>query len=93
MVLDEPTAGVDVNAKAEIHERMRQWAAAGTALLVISSETDEVLDLADRILVFHAGAVALNSPRHEVDRAQLMAAMLHGGVTSQKTPRQPGVQA
>jgi ABC-type sugar transport system ATPase subunit len=93
MVLDEPTAGVDVNAKAEIHERMRQWAAAGAALLVISSETDEVLDLAGHILVFHAGTLALNSPRHEIDREQLMAAMLHGEVPSPKNPRQPEVQA
>jgi ABC-type sugar transport system ATPase subunit len=93
MILDEPTAGVDVNAKAEIHERMRQWAAAGAALLVISSETDEVLDLADRILVFHVGTLALNSPRHEIDREQLMAAMLHGEVPSPKNPCQPEVQA
>lgn len=78
MVLDEPTAGVDLNAKSEIHERMRQWAAAGAAILVISSETDEVLALADRILVFHAGMLALDSARSEIDREQLMAAMLHG---------------
>jgi len=77
-ILDEPTAGVDVRAKAEIHERLRQWAAAGATLLVISSETDEVLDLADRVLVFHSGTVALNAARDQVHREQLMAAMLHG---------------
>jgi ABC-type sugar transport system ATPase subunit len=78
LVLDEPTAGVDLSAKAEIHERMRQWAAAGAALLVISSETDEVLDLADRVLVFRAGTLVLDSPRREIDQEQLTAAMLHG---------------
>ncbi|HSS97946.1 MAG TPA: sugar ABC transporter ATP-binding protein, partial [Terriglobales bacterium] len=77
-IRDEPTAGVDVRAKAEIHSRLRQWADAGAALLVISSETDEVLDLADRILVFHGGTVALNSPRNQVTREQLMTSMLHG---------------
>jgi ABC-type sugar transport system ATPase subunit len=83
-ILDEPTAGVDVRAKAEIHDRLRQWASAGAALLVISSETDEVLDLADRILVFHAGTVALNSRRDQITREQLMAAMLHGEEDSNK---------
>ena len=83
-ILDEPTAGVDVRAKAEIHDRLRQWAGAGAALLVISSETDEVLDLADRILVFHAGTVALNSRRGQITREQLMAAMLHGEEHSKK---------
>ena len=49
-------------------------AAAGAALLVISSETDEVLDVADRILVFHAGNLVLDSLRTETNREQLMAA-------------------
>jgi ABC-type sugar transport system ATPase subunit len=48
------------------------------ALLVISSETDEVLDLADRVLVFRAGTLVLDSPRREIDQEQLTAAMLHG---------------
>jgi ABC-type sugar transport system ATPase subunit len=78
LVLDEPTAGVDVSAKAEIHNRLREWKAAGAALLVISSETDEVLDLADRILVFHAGSLALDCARNKLNREELVLAMLHG---------------
>jgi len=78
LILDEPTAGVDVSAKAEIHKRLREWAAAGTALLVISSETDEALDVADRILVFHAGKLVLDRLIDEINREQMMAAMLHG---------------
>lgn len=93
LLLDEPTAGVDVNAKAEIHERMRQWAAAGAALLVISSETDEVLDLADRILVFRAGALVLDRPRTEIDREQLLAAMLHSGSPVKQMPSPPTGEA
>lgn len=84
LILDEPTAGVDVNAKVEIHARLREWAAAGAALLVISSETDEVLDVADRILVFHAGNLVLDGLRTEINREQLMAAMLHGNALKEQ---------
>ena len=89
LLLDEPTAGVDVNAKAEIHARMRQWADDGAALLIISSETDEVLDVADRILVFHAGALVLDRPRSEIDRDKLLAGMMPGGVSVQEAQTQP----
>jgi ABC-type sugar transport system ATPase subunit len=88
LILDEPTAGVDISAKAEIHKRLREWAAAGAALLVISSETDEVLDLADRILVFHAGILVLDGQRTEINREQLMAAMLHGCAPLEQAPAQ-----
>lgn len=86
LILDEPTASVDVSAKAEIHKRLREWAAAGAALLVISSETDEVLDVADRILVFHAGTLVLDGPRKEISRPQLMAAMLQGSALAEQAP-------
>jgi len=78
LILDEPTAGVDIAAKAEIHRRLRQWADGGAALLVISSETEEALALADRILVFHAGRLVMDSPRSQISPEQLTAAMLHG---------------
>ena len=90
LILDEPTAGVDVSAKAQIHRRIREWAAAGAALLVISSETDEVLDLADRILVFHAGILVLDRQIGEIDREQLMAAMLHGSTKIEQERAESG---
>jgi ABC-type sugar transport system ATPase subunit len=90
VVLDEPTAGVDISAKAEIHKRLREWTAAGAALLVISSETDEVLDLADRIFVFHAGTLVLDCTRREINREQLMAAMLHGAAQAEQVLAPPG---
>ena len=90
LILDEPTAGVDVGAKVEIHKRLREWAAAGAALLLISSEMDEVLDVADRVLVFHAGTLVLDCQRREVSREQLMAAMLHGSSLVEQVPPQPG---
>ncbi len=58
LILDEPTRGVDVGAKAEIHRLVRQLADRGCAVVMISSELPEVLAHADRIAVFRAGRVA-----------------------------------
>ena len=57
LLLDEPTRGVDVGARAEIYRRLDQLAAQGLAVLFVSSELDEVLQLADRVLVLKDGAV------------------------------------
>jgi ABC-type sugar transport system ATPase subunit len=57
LLLDEPTRGIDVAAKFEIHRILRELAAAGMAILVISSELEEVIDLSARILVMHEGRV------------------------------------
>jgi rhamnose transport system ATP-binding protein len=57
LILDEPTQGVDVGAKAEIHRLMGELAARGMAILMISSELAEVLGMSDRIAVMHAGSV------------------------------------
>ena len=58
LILDEPTRGIDVNAKGEIHDLIRQMADEGVAVIVISSEMEEVLALADRIMVMHNGAIS-----------------------------------
>lgn len=89
LILDEPTAGVDVGAKAEIHERVRAWAGGGKAVLAISSDVDEVLDLADRVLVFHHGRLVSDRPRNGLTREQLVETMLTGA----QAPGQEGVQA
>ena len=57
LLLDEPTKGVDVGAKFEIHEMIRRQAEAGLAVLVVSSDLPEMLALADRVLVMRAGAL------------------------------------
>ena len=61
-LLDEPTAGVDVGAKREIHELIRELANAGAGILVVSSEMPELLGIADRILVMQAGRIAGEVP-------------------------------
>jgi L-arabinose transport system ATP-binding protein len=65
LILDEPTRGVDVGAKAEIHALVGELAARGTAILVISSELPEVISLSDRIVVLRSGRVAGEMPRRE----------------------------
>lgn len=57
LLLDEPTRGVDVGARAEIHRLIREMAKEGAAILFTSSELPEVLSLSDRILVMHAGQI------------------------------------
>ncbi len=56
LILDEPTRGVDVGAKFEIYKIIRQLAAEGTAILLISSDLPEVLGMSDRVVVMHEGA-------------------------------------
>jgi ABC-type sugar transport system ATPase subunit len=72
LILDEPTKGVDVAAKAEIQTIVRQLAGSGTAVILISSELEEVRQMADRILVFRAGRVSGEVTGEGAADAQLM---------------------
>ena len=58
IIIDEPTRGIDVGAKSEVHALMDQLANAGNAILMISSELPEILGMSDRIYVMHEGSVA-----------------------------------
>ena len=58
LIIDEPTNGVDIGAKAEIHEIIRKLASEGTAVIVISSELPEILSVSDRVLVMRKGRIA-----------------------------------
>ncbi|MFI5386643.1 MAG: sugar ABC transporter ATP-binding protein [Fimbriimonadales bacterium] len=58
LIMDEPTRGVDVGAKAEIYELMRKLTARGVAILMVSSDMEEVLGVADRVAVMHEGAIS-----------------------------------
>jgi ABC-type sugar transport system ATPase subunit len=75
LVLDQPTAGVDVGAKAELHQQVRSLAESGAAVLLISDDLDEILALCDRIAIVQAGTVTEISDKHGLDRARLLAAM------------------
>ncbi len=66
LILDEPTRGVDVGAKAEIHSLMCQFAAQGMAIIMISSELPEVMGMSDRILIYHEGKLNGEVSREEV---------------------------
>jgi ABC-type sugar transport system ATPase subunit len=79
LILDEPTRGVDVGAKAEIHGLIDRLAADGNAVILISSELPEILNLSTRILVLRAGRVAGEVPREGATQAALMRLM--AGVT------------
>ncbi|MEG1985013.1 MAG: ATP-binding cassette domain-containing protein, partial [Oscillospiraceae bacterium] len=57
MILDEPTRGVDVGAKSEIHSLMCEFAAKGMAIIMISSELPEIMGMADRIVIYHEGGI------------------------------------
>lgn len=58
LIVDEPTRGVDVGAKGEIHRMLREYADAGNGVIVVSSEMPEIIGLCDRIVVLHEGTVA-----------------------------------
>lgn len=74
LILDEPTRGVDVGAKFEIYRIIRQLAAEGTAILLVSSELPELLGLADRIVVMHEGHVSATLAPDHFQPQTLMAA-------------------
>jgi rhamnose transport system ATP-binding protein len=76
LMLDEPTQGVDVGSKAEIHGLMQELAAGGMAIVMISSELPEILGMSDRIAVMHAGTIRATFARGEADAARILAAAL-----------------
>jgi len=78
LLLDEPTRGVDVTAKARIHRLIDEWTRAGRAVVLTSSELPELLALSDRVLVLHRGAIRAELERHEASAERVIAAALGG---------------
>jgi rhamnose transport system ATP-binding protein len=76
LLLDEPTQGVDVGSKAEIHDIIRALAARGVAVLMISSELPEILAMSDRIAVMRAGTIAAVLARSEATQQNLLSLAL-----------------
>jgi len=78
LLLDEPTRGVDVGARAEIYGLIRRLAAAGTAIILVSSEIEEVIGLADRVLVIGDGEVLAVTDAHDIDEHGVLDLVMKG---------------
>jgi rhamnose transport system ATP-binding protein len=76
LILDEPTQGVDVAAKAEIHSLMMDLAEQGVAILMISSEIPEILGMSDRVAVMRAGMIAGVLSRQEATQQKILSLAL-----------------
>jgi rhamnose transport system ATP-binding protein len=74
LIIDEPTRGIDVGTKAEVHRLLNDLVADGMAVLMISSELPEVLGMADRVLVLHEGKLTADLSRAEADEDSVMRA-------------------
>jgi ribose transport system ATP-binding protein len=72
IIFDEPTRGIDIGAKSEIYDLINQLAAAGTAVIVISSDLEEILRISDRVAVLHEGKLTGLLPRSECSEEAIM---------------------
>ena len=77
LIIDEPTRGIDVGTKAEVHRLLSELASQGLAVLMISSELPEVLGMADRVLVVCEGRLTADLPRDEATAEAVMRAATH----------------
>ncbi len=77
LIIDEPTRGIDVGTKSEVHRMMSELAGMGLAILMISSELPEVLGMADRVLVMHEGRITADIRRAEATPETVMFAATH----------------
>ena len=85
-MLDEPTRGVDIGARADIYAQMDQLAEAGKALLMVSSDLRELMSVCDRIAVMSAGRLVKIFERGEWTQHSLLEAAFSGYLTSTATP-------
>ena len=83
LIIDEPTRGIDVGTKAEVHRLLSELAGQGLAILMISSELPEVLGMADRVLVVCEGRITADIPRDDATPENVMAA------ATRSSPRRP----
>ncbi|MFB9359239.1 sugar ABC transporter ATP-binding protein [Actinoplanes nipponensis] len=80
LLLDEPTRGVDVGARAELYQVIHDLAARGVGVLMVSSEVPEVLGLADRVLVMREGHLIHEAPASEIDEATVLDLVMAGSL-------------
>ena len=84
LVLEDPTIGVDVGAKAQIYKMLTEDAAAGTALVVVSSDIDELVQICDRVLAFSRGRIVAELTRAEISVESVTRAV--GGIAEAPSP-------
>jgi ABC-type sugar transport system ATPase subunit/ribose/xylose/arabinose/galactoside ABC-type transport system permease subunit len=89
LILDEPTRGIDVRAKAEIHRIISHLAAQGMAIILISDDAQEVIGMADRMIVFRGGRIAAECFRSSFDREAILLAAAHTARTKDGTDPAP----
>jgi rhamnose transport system ATP-binding protein len=85
IILDEPTQGIDVGAKAAVHAFVGELVARGLAVILVSSELPEVMGVADRIAVMREGRLVRIVPRAEFDARTIVGAALGAGVSSSES--------
>ena len=86
MILDEPTRGIDVGAKAEIYRLMREFADGGGVILMISSDMEEVLNVSDRVAVMHEGRITGVLDRPDCNEENIMNLAVGKAIASAKAP-------
>ena len=72
LIMDEPTRGIDVGAKAEIHKLLRRFVSEGMGVILISSELPEVIGMCDRVMVMHEGAISGEVGREEMNEKRII---------------------
>jgi ribose/xylose/arabinose/galactoside ABC-type transport system permease subunit len=85
LIVDEPTRGIDIRAKAEVHHILSELARQGRAILMISSDLPEVLAMSDRVLVMREGRIAAEFAREEATEEKVMAAATGTATTQTRT--------
>ncbi len=72
LIFDEPTRGIDVKAKQEIYDLIRELSENGKSIIMISSEMEEVIGLSDRVIVLHEGRIAGELSRDELSQETIL---------------------
>jgi ABC-type sugar transport system ATPase subunit len=96
LLLNDPTRGIDASAKQDLYEVLQDLCDAGTAVVVLSTEVDELVNLVDRVLVFRDQQVVAQIPRDRLTRSTIVSAYFGPGATPDPTPPTggaPGVDA
>jgi L-arabinose transport system ATP-binding protein len=84
ILLDEPTRGIDVGAKSEIHSIIYQLARRGVGVVVVSSGLPEVLGICDRILVMRQGEIVAELPREQATQSRILSLALPVGAEKEQ---------